>query len=69
MSNYDYTRLELLIEDAVKDLRKDFKQNLYDFITFNKLRSIKIGELQLSKTSKYNLNVFDENYYSYKLIF
>ena len=65
ISNYDYSRLELLVKDATKDIDK----KLYDFVTYRKLRDQAILDAELHKGMKYNLNIFDENFYSYKLIF
>ncbi len=65
ISNYDYSRLELLVKDATKDIDK----KLHDFVTYRKLRDQAILDAELHKGMKYNLNIFDENFYSYKLIF
>lgn len=64
-SNYDYTRMEILVKEVVEKIKKNF----YDMFTYSQIRSEKIRQLKLYKTGKYNLNVFDENYYSYKLVF
>ena len=64
-SNYDYTKMEILVKETVEKIKKNF----YDLFTYNQIRSEKIRQLKLYKNAKYNLNVFDENYYSYKLVF
>lgn len=63
--NYDYTRLKILIKEATDTIDK--KQ--YDHQTYLKIRSQKIQELELHKSSKYRVTLFDEDCYSYKLVF
>ena len=67
VSNYDYTRLYSLIEEALEDLNKNKKK--YNFIDYLKRRSEIINELELAKNSKFKITIFDEKAYSYKLIF
>jgi hypothetical protein len=57
--------MEILVKEVVEKIKKNF----YDMFTYSQIRSEKIRQLKLYKTGKYNLNVFDENYYSYKLVF
>lgn len=65
ISNYDYTRLKAIIKEALEDVDK----KLYNFTTYNKIRSDIIQDLELHKSSKYKITLFDENFYSYKLVF
>lgn len=65
--DYDYTKPFLKIEEALKELKKN--KHLYDHATYLNLRSEIIASLELAKNSKYKLTLFDENSYSYKLVF
>jgi len=65
--DFDYTKPFSKIEDALEELRKE--KHLYDFATYLKIRSKIIADLDLARNSKYTLTLFDENSYSYKLIF
>ena len=64
-NDYDFTRLKLIIKKALEGIDK----NLYDKEAYAALRIEKIKELELHKGMTYNLNIYDENFYSYKLIF
>ncbi len=65
LADYNYSSLEEKIKEATKELDK----TAYDFYTYKNLRTEIIKDLNLHKDIKYNLNIFDENFYSYKLIF
>ncbi len=65
--NYDFTKPFLIIKEALEELKKD--RHLYDWQTYQKMRSDIIAGLELAKNSRYKLTLFDENSYSYKLIF
>ena len=62
---YDYTKLK----DTIKEALKNISKKMYDFSTYTKMRSEIIQGLELSKNSKYNVSLFDEKSYSYKLVF
>jgi threonine synthase len=64
-SNFDYKPLAAKIKDALKDIDKKSLTPL----EYAKLRHEKIEELQLPINTKYNLNLFNDDSYSYKLVF
>jgi len=64
-NDYDFTRLKLIIKKALEGLDK----KSYDQESYAALRIEKIKELELHKGMTYNMNIYDENFYSYKLIF
>jgi hypothetical protein len=57
----------LKIEEATEELKKN--RHLYDWATYYAMRTKIIEELELAKNSKYKLTIYDENSFSYKLIF
>lgn len=63
--NYDYTRVKVLIKQALEGVDK----SQYDRPTYLKIRSKIIQDLELHKSGKYKITLFDEDYYSYKLVF
>jgi hypothetical protein len=65
MSNFDYTKLEFTIKEALEDINR----SLYTLTKYRKIRSKIIEELELFKTSKHKISLFDEKSYSYKLVF
>lgn len=71
LNSLDYTSIYTIVDkelegdEELKELRKDKK----NFLAFRNLQIEKIEALDLHKKTKWNLNVFDENFYSYKLIF
>ena len=65
LNTYDYTSIKQVIDKKLEELEKDTK----NFFNYRSLQIDKIVELELHKQTKVNLNVFDENFYSYKLIF
>jgi len=65
--DFDYTKPTMIIEEALKELRKN--KHLYDHQTYLQLRSEIIEGLELAKNSRYKLTIFDEASYSYKLVF
>ncbi len=65
--NYDYSRLDKLVEEINEKLKPQKK--ILEFSEYRKVRDSAILDAQLHKDMKYNLNIFDENFYSYKLIF
>ena len=64
-SNNDYSRIWKIIDDRMK--QEDKSQ--YTWSEYRALQDKIIMQLELPKTSKININIFDENFYSYKLIF
>jgi len=64
-SNNDYSRIWKIIDDRMK--QEDKSQ--YTWSEYRALQDKIIMQLELPKTSKLNINIFDENFYSYKLIF
>lgn len=65
--DFDYTKPTAIIEEALRELRKN--KHLYDYQTYMQLRSEIIEGLELAKNSRYKLTIFDEASYSYKLVF
>lgn len=71
LNSLDYTSIYTIVDkelegdEELKELRKDKK----NFFAFRNLQIEKIEALDLHKKTKWNLNVFDENFYSYKLVF
>ena len=71
MNSLDFTHIDKIIEkelendEELNELKKDKK----NFFAFRTLQIEKIEALHLEERTKWNLNVFDENFYSYKLIF
>ena len=65
--DFDFMKPYLKIEEALKELKKN--RHLYEHSVYMELRSKIISDLELAKNSKYTLTLFDENSYSYKLIF
>ena len=65
--SYDYTKLSKTIKDALEE--RGIKKSDYTFTEYNEVRDQVILELNLPKRSKYDLTIFDEKSYSYKLIF
>lgn len=63
--NYDYTRVKVLIKEALEGIDK----SQYDHLTYLKIRSKIIQDLELHKSAKYKVTLLDEDYYSYKLVF
>ena len=63
--NYDYIKIKNTIKEALEGIDR----KIQTFTSYNKTRSKIIQNLELSKENKYRLNLFDENSYSYKLIF
>lgn len=65
LNTYDFSNIKQIVDEKLEELEKDTK----DFFNYRNLQIEKIVELELHKKTKINLNVFDENFYSYKLIF
>jgi hypothetical protein len=65
INNYDFTNIKNIIDKNLDVLEKGSE----NFFNYRNLQIEKILELQLHKKTKLNLNIFDENFYSYKLIF
>lgn len=71
LNSLDYSNIQNIIDkelendEELNELKKDKK----NFSAFRNLQIEKIEALDLHKRTKWNLNVFDENFYSYKLIF
>ena len=71
MNSLDFTNIKKIIDkelendEELNELKKDKK----NFFAFRTLQIEKIEALHLEERTKWNLNVFDENFYSYKLIF
>lgn len=65
LNNYDFTNLKNIIDKKLEEIDK----SLYSPFEYRNLQIEKILELELHKQTKFNLNMFDENFYSYKLIF
>ena len=70
MNSVDYTDMNNIIE---KELENDEELNALkhnkNSMEYRTLRMEKIEALHLEVRTKWNLNLFDENFYSYKLIF
>lgn len=66
LNNNDYLNLWTIIEKALEEIDKTISKNSY---LFRQLQIEKILELELHKQTKFNLNLLDETFYSYKLIF
>ena len=65
--SYDYTTLFDTIKEALEE--KGIKKRDYTFTEYNTIRDQVILDLNLPKRSKYDLTIFDEKSYSYKLVF
>ena len=71
MNSLDFTNIKKIIDkelendEELNELKKDKK----NFFAFRTLQIEKIEALHLEERTKWNLNLFDENFYSYKLIF
>jgi hypothetical protein len=65
LNRHDFTNIKAIVDKKLESLEK----NLTNFFEYRNLQIEKIVELELHKQTKLNLNVFDENFYSYKLIF
>ena len=65
INNYDFSNIKNIIDKKL-DLLERGSEN---FFNYRNLQIEKILELQLHRKTKLNLNIFDENFYSYKLIF
>ena len=65
LNNYDFTNLKNIIDKKLEEIDK----SMYTAFEYRNLQIEKILELELHKQTKFNLNIFDENFYSYKLIF
>ena len=65
MSNNDYSRIWKIIDDRMKEEDK----TQYSWSEYRALQDKIIMQLELPKQSKLNINIFDESFYSYKLIF
>lgn len=65
LNNYDFTNLKNIIDKKLEEIDK----SMYSAFEYRNLQIEKILELELHKQTKFNLNIFDENFYSYKLIF
>lgn len=63
--NNDYSKIWKIIDDRMKEEDK----SQYTWSEYRNLQDKIIMELELAKNSKLNINIFDENFYSYKLIF
>ena len=63
--NYDYNNIKQIIDKELENIDK----SSLSWLEYKKLQVEKIIELNLSKKITLNLNIFDENFYSYKLIF
>ncbi len=63
--NNDYSRIWKIIDDRMQEEDK----SQYSWSEFRNLQDKIIMDLELAKNSKLNINIFDENFYSYKLIF
>ena len=69
INDFDYMPLFEIIDLATKDIKKQLKKGIISKFEFLNLRLEIIEELNLSKTTKYNLNINDTGSYTYKLIF
>jgi hypothetical protein len=65
LNTFDFTGLKKVIDKKLEEIDK----SLYNEFEYRALQIEKIEELELHKQTKINLNIFDENFYSYKLIF
>lgn len=65
LNNYDFTNLKNIVDKKLEEIDK----SMYSAFEYRNLQIEKILELELHKQTKFNLNIFDENFYSYKLIF
>lgn len=65
LNNYDFLNIKNIIDKNLEDLNK----SIYNQFEFRNLQIEKILELQLDRQTRLNLNIFDENFYTYKLIF
>lgn len=66
LNNNDFLNLWNIIEKLLEDIDKTISKNSY---LFRQLQMEKIIEAELYKKTRLNLNLMDENFYSYKLIF
>jgi len=67
LQNFDFSEPYYKIKEATEELRKN--RHLYDRVTYLRIRSEIIAGLELAKNSKYKLTLFDQDCYSYKLVF
>lgn len=65
LNNYDFTNLKIIVDKKLEEIDK----STLSAFEYRQLQIEKILELELHKQTKFNLNIFDENFYSYKLIF
>lgn len=65
LNNNDFNNLKKIVDKKLEEVEKDLK----NFFIYRGLQIEKILELELDKQTKFNISVFDENFYSYKLIF
>jgi hypothetical protein len=65
LNTFDFAGLKKVIDKKLEEIDK----SLYNQFEYRELQIEKILELELHKQTKVNLNIFDENFYSYKLIF
>lgn len=66
LNNNDYLNLWNIVDKLLEDIDKTISKKSY---LFRQLQIEKIIEAELFKKTKLNLNIVDENFYSYKLIF
>lgn len=64
-NNNDFTDLKIVIDEKLKEIDK----SKYTQFEYRNLQIEKILELELHKHTRLKYNVFDENFYSYKLLF
>jgi hypothetical protein len=65
LNTFDFTGIKKIIDKKLEEIDK----SLYTQFEYRNLQIEKVLELELHKQTKINLNIFDENFYSYKLIF
>jgi hypothetical protein len=65
LNTFDFTGLKKVIDKKLEEIDR----SLYNEFEYRALQIEKVEELELHKQTKINLNIFDENFYSYKLIF
>lgn len=63
--NFDFTNLKNIIDKKLEEIDK----KIFSSFEYRNLQIEKILELKLFKQTKFNLNMFDENFYSYKILF
>lgn len=66
LNNNDYLNLWTIIDKLLEDIDKTISKNSY---LFRQLQIEKILEAELFKKTRLNLNLVDENFYTYKIIF